>query len=225
MKNSWILIGVKEPCSIHAQTHTWVAKLERNNNASPSAKWKKTKHWLQRKTSVTVLFFCLWAFRVFAHHIIKVLPNWTMRQQQQVIKLDVNHISTSQRKNKERLHIMSAIQDSGPVDKFRCPHHYELPWEVWRSLHHNDLSTWENRWTKHGKHRHHRLEMRQEGIGTQDWFNSKWGENWWKNGYRMQMQITAEIPLLVYLLFQGTAIRATCQFPFQHNRHIHVATD
>jgi hypothetical protein len=60
----------------------------------------------------------------------------------------------------------------------------------------------------------------------QHWFNSQVrGKLVEKRGHRMQMQITLEIPFLVYFLFQGMAILSTCQFSFQQNRQILVATD
>jgi hypothetical protein len=48
----------------------------------------------------------------------------------------------------------------------------------------------------------------------------------WKKGVtaRMQMQITFEIPFLVYLLFR-MAILSTCQIPFPHNIHIDMGSN
>ena len=109
--------------------------------------------------------------------------------------------------NKERLHIASVVDDNEPVDKFRCPNHYKLPWEVWRRLHHNDLSTWENPWTKYGKHdtRHVRDKTRGD-RNTETDSTARWGENWWKKASGCKCKSQSRYLSLSTTLFsdQGT---------------------
>jgi hypothetical protein len=151
--------------------------------------------------------------------------NWTMHQQQKVIKLSIT-FPLARRKNNRKIPHHIRAQDKKSVYKFRVSISLQT---ALRSLNTSPSACIEHMrklldqaWKTSTPDS---LETRQEEIGTQYTgdrntrpIQQPSGEKiCGKKGYRMQMQITLEIPFFVYLLFRMAIPSSTCQIPFQHH--------
>ena len=131
-----------------------------------------------------------------------------MNQQQKVIKLNVNHISTDLTKTKKRLYITSGVDDNEPVDKFRCPNHYKLPWEQSEDVFITMIWAHEKipgRNLENINTRHVRDKTRGD-RNTETDSTARWGENWWKKASGCKCKSQSRYLSLSTTLFsdQGT---------------------
>ena len=110
--------------------------------------WEKKSTDCGRKLQwPSCFFFSLGAYRETCQDKLDYAPTTIGNK-------TVNHISTSLPQKQRKIAHHIGAQHNTSVDKFRCPNHYKVPWEVWTHHHQSALSTRENCWTKHGKHLH-----------------------------------------------------------------------